>query len=188
MKTIIHFLCTLLAISSLAGANKHETWTSSVGSQIEGTYLGSVDSTHWIASSAGQLFKLNESQLSKESIDRIREINETTQRRAAMHLQQSSLIPAEVSPKDEDLITKLCSTKVPFIKFKSTPIASALESLNEITGAEIPFRIEANAQNREVNMQLRNLYMNQILNFLTQQVGLYYRVESGVLVIRDQHN
>lgn len=188
MKKISFYLFAAIAIACAVFAGKHETWESSVGSTIEGVFVGSIDSEHWIASNDGKLFKLKENQLSEKSLQRIEELSEKKDGRGAVpHLKHSNLMPSRSTPENEKLITTLCSSKLPSVNFKATPISSALDSLNEIAGSEVSFRLEGDIQDREVNIQLRNLYMNQILDFLTQQVGLYYQVESGEVVIRNQH-
>ena len=188
MKYTIISLITFIAFLCTTFANKHETWKSSVGSTINGVFIGSTDSEHWIASSTGRLFKLSKSALSEESIQRIDELNETKKKRESMqHIKHSDLMPLDHTSVNEKLITTLCSTKIPSVNFEATPISSALESLNEIAGTGITFRLEGEAADRNVNIALRNLYMNQMLDFLTQQVGLYYRVENGEIVIRNQH-
>jgi len=188
MKTYIISLFAIVAFACIATANKHETWTSSVGSTIEGVFIGSADSKHWIASSAGRLFKLSDAQLSQESIKRIETHNEKRRERESMqHIKHTDLMPSEATSENEKLVIALCSSKIPNVNFVDTSISSALASLNEMVDSNLAFQLEGDIQDRVLNIQLRNLHANQILDFMTQQLGLYCRIEGGQIVSRDQH-
>lgn len=172
----------------MAHANQFETWTSAVGSQIEGVYIGSSNSTHWIVSTEGRLYQLSSEQLSDQAVARIREMQAQMERQQRSRGGKgSSLIPITKTPEDERLIVALCSTRIANVQFQAMSIEAVLTDLNEMTEIEMPFRLEEGVQDRVVNIQLRNLYLNQILDFVTQQVGLSYRIDSGVVVVGQLH-
>ena len=185
MKYTKFLLYALVAISFVEGASKNETWTSSVGSKIDGFYIGTTGLRHWIVCSTGRLFKLKESELSKESIERIYKIKKQ-ELRDSEYIKRSSLIPLESTHENEVLITTLCSVKVPRISFNGVPVSSALKSLNEIAGTDISFKLEAGVEDQKSDFSVRNLYMIRILDILTQQARSYYRVEDGEIVIRKE--
>lgn len=184
MKKLLNPLVILfIALNTLHGAE--DTWISSVGSQIQGRYLGSTEEKHWIISQSGKLFKLADDQLNNESIEKINDIEEKREKRIAMGEKISTLVAQDVDSESEQTITELSSLRIPDISFKSVSVESAVRQILDRTDPKIEFKfIDEETQTRTVSIRLRNLDADQILKFIVEQVGLYYEITEGIVIIK----
>lgn len=182
-KLLKTFTILFIALNTLHGAE--DTWTSSVGSQIEGRYLGSTEDKHWIISQSGKLFKLKDEQLNNESIEKINGIQEKREKRIAMGDKISTLVAQDVETASEQTITELSSLRIPDISFDSVSVALAVREISDRTDPKIQFKfIDKGTRENKVSIRLRNLDADRILELTLEQVGLYYEISEGIVIIK----
>jgi len=188
MKTYLYILLLLsLGLNILSGAA--ESWTSSTGSEIEGRYLGTTESKHWIIGVvSGRLFKLSEGQLSEESLKKIEKINEKKKLKESRGQRLSVLVSQDMDLKSEDAIIALSTEKISNISFQSVSVESALQTIADKIELDLSFEFtDESLRTRIVSIQLRNLYVDEVMDHMLHQVGLCYRISDGTITITPNH-
>lgn len=192
MKTTLTTVLLLLFAAALPAApSQFETWTSSAGTELSGRYLDKIDGNYWIVDAQGKLYQLSASQLSPES----RKLAE--EHAAKIAARPPNNRPAIHGPLNETDNTRslktaglLTATPTTRVSYKDEPVSLMMEQIADQIAAQFPdeprvtYRY-ASPQFEEIKLQitLRSLHTDRVLDFALESVGLYYLIDDGVIVI-----
>jgi len=95
-------------------------------------------------------------------------------------------------PQDTTLVQKLNNIKIPRVNFAGMELTRVIETLSELSveydsegeGVNIVPIFDPNQTNPKVNISLRNLSLDRILEFVTQQVNFSYEVGQDAVTVQ----
>ena len=97
----------------------------------------------------------------------------------------------EVGPVDSGILQRMKGIVIPQVNFSGMELTRVLDTLSELSVEYDPERVgvnivplfDANESNPRVNISLRNLNLDRILEFITQQVNFAYSVAADAVTV-----
>ncbi len=181
MKLLLHIGLALAFALPLAGAVEHE-WTNKRGGTFKAGFISATDQAVTI-SIKGKTYRVKLADLSPQS------------QALARQLRNGRTGPKPFPHGRERIVAKMKRITIPRISFHRTPLHEALQTImqrsweNDATetnpaakGVHIRTRLAGNSP-RSVTLQLHNMSLEKVLDFMTEQSGLTYEVQDESVVV-----